>query len=86
MSSDELFEQWATDFYEWLGLVSLESPRVLQADSIDPFLSRYRVPQAQEQDENRVTNMISLTWRGLIPRAWIRELLIQLKLDHPHDR
>ncbi|KAK5996616.1 hypothetical protein PT974_01953 [Cladobotryum mycophilum] len=41
----EGLEEIATDIYEWLSLVRLESPRVTANDSIDPYLSRGSYPQ-----------------------------------------
>ncbi|KAH8193722.1 hypothetical protein TruAng_012110 [Truncatella angustata] len=34
-------DEFATEVYEWLSLLRLQSPRVYTGDSIDPFLSRY---------------------------------------------
>ena len=92
--SDDDFRETTIEIYEWLGLVSMGSPRVQAGDTIDPFLSRYAVPVAssssaaaagnKDQDEAdlnavAVTDMVSLTWRGLIRSTWIRLLLILLK-------
>ncbi|KAL7936423.1 ribonuclease P 40kDa subunit domain-containing protein [Trichoderma chlorosporum] len=42
----EALEYSATEMYEWLSLVRLESPRVEEGDTIDPYLSRYSPPEA----------------------------------------
>ncbi len=75
--SNKDFEDWALDTYEWLCLVGIESPRVLQIDSIDPFLCRYQVPN--NDDSNTAVNMIKLTWNGLVPAQWIRALFVELR-------
>ncbi|KAM0449968.1 hypothetical protein ACHAO4_006845 [Trichoderma viride] len=42
----ESLEYSATEMYEWLSLVRLESPRIVTGDTIDPYLSRYSPPEA----------------------------------------
>ncbi|RAH72050.1 ribonuclease P protein subunit p40 [Aspergillus aculeatinus CBS 121060] len=64
-----------TEVSEWLAMVSLGSPRVAAADDVDPYLSRYSVPDA---DEAQPTDLVSLRWRGLIPSKWIVGLLVHL--------
>lgn len=58
---------------EWLGLVSIDSPRIRADDSIDPYLSRYEVPN---REECKVSDLVKVTWRGLVPPAWIIKLLV----------
>ena len=72
---DDDFEDWALEIYEWLSLVALKSPRIVVNDAIDPFLSRYQVPDAVL---GRDSNMVALTWTGLIPASWIMQLFIYL--------
>lgn len=67
------------EIYEWLGLITLQSPRVCSRDSLDPYLSRYRVPQQTSQ-----ANDLSLfRWRGLMEPSWIQRLMILLRLVSP---
>ena len=73
--SHEDFEDWALETYEWLSLIAMESPRVCLEDTIDPFLSRYQVPDG---DPGILSNMTILTWTGLIPNCWVRTLFIHL--------
>ena len=73
--SDAGFEEWALETYEWLSLVAMESPRIISEDNIDPFLSRYQVP---ENNSEKTVNMATLTWTGFIPASWIRLLFIYL--------
>ncbi|BCR82865.1 ribonuclease P protein subunit p40 [Aspergillus chevalieri] len=63
---------------EWLAMVSLESPRVTANDTIDPYLSRYSVPDA---DDANPTNLISLKWHGFINSRWITQLLTALLVE-----
>jgi len=80
-ASSEEFEEWSTETYEYLSLVSLQCPRILAGDSINPFLSRYQVPGGETEEhgeEAKLTNMILLRWRGFIPATWIRSLFVIL--------
>ena len=76
--TDADLEDWALDTYEWLGLVSIQSPRVQASDKIDSYLSRYQVPSG-EDDSATQCNMIKMSWKGFIPISWIRDLFIVLK-------
>ncbi|KAE8152143.1 ribonuclease P 40kDa subunit-domain-containing protein [Aspergillus avenaceus] len=60
---------------EWLAMVSLGSPRVSSTDDIDPYLSRYSVPDASEA---KPADIVSLKWRGLIPPKWVMGLFYHL--------
>lgn len=75
-SSHDQFEQWSLETYEWLSLVAAGSPRVLRGDTVDPFLSRYQVPDA---NDGKSLNLVTLTWVGLIPPGWITALFMVLK-------
>ena len=72
---DDDFKDWALETYEWLSLVALKSPRIVSNDAIDPFLSRYQVPDGES---GNISNMVALTWTGLIPAPWIMQLFISL--------
>lgn len=73
--SNDDFEDWALEIYEWLSLVAMKSPRILSEDTIDPFLSRYQVP---DNDSGKALNTLILTWTGFIPAMWIRHLFVYL--------
>lgn len=64
---------------EWLHLISLESPRVRASDDIDPFLSRYEVPDYGFGRERR--GMVKLRWRGFIPPEFVRELFLVVRRE-----
>ena len=75
-SSHDEFEHWSLETYEWLSLVAGGSPRVLREDTVDPFLSRYQVPDASAE---KSLNLVTLTWVGLVPASWIRTLFVILR-------
>lgn len=72
---NEDVQEYYNALSEWLAMVALESPRVTANDTIDPYLSRYSVPDA---DDSNPTNLISLKWHGFINSRWITQLLITL--------
>ncbi|EFR03702.1 hypothetical protein MGYG_06699 [Nannizzia gypsea CBS 118893] len=63
------------ELQEWLALVSLDSDRIRADDSIDPYLSRYQVPQ---RDECQTLDLVKITWRGLITSSWVMNLLLSV--------
>ena len=73
--SDDSFEDWALEAYEWLSLVAMESPRICSEDAIDPFLSRYQVPDGNSEEK---FDTVTLTWTGFIPATWVRQLYVNL--------
>ena len=74
---DAELEDWALDIYEWLGLITLQSPQVTASDSTDPYLSRYCIPNA-DSERSTPCNMVILSWKAFIPAIWIREFFIAL--------
>jgi ribonuclease P/MRP protein subunit RPP40 len=81
---EELHEMESSmDLLEWLHLVGVDSPRVRQGDRIDEFLSRYRVPDFTNGDEDvNVTvpcNLVRLRWRGFTPPLFIRDVYLLLR-------
>lgn len=60
---------------EWLAMVQLASPRVSAEDDVDPYLSRYAVP---DSGPTTTTELISLKWHGLIPSSWTMQLFLVL--------
>ncbi|KAL1988258.1 hypothetical protein VTN96DRAFT_233 [Rasamsonia emersonii] len=85
LETEEDIRDYCNDISEWLALVSLDSPRVSANDNIDPYLSRYAVPQ---QDLAKSSATVSLKWHGLIPSQWIIHLFISILreriLREPH--
>lgn len=64
-------QEYCGNLAEWLALVQMGSPRV-QEDDIDPYLSRYAVPDAEQTP----ADLVSLKWRGLISSQWVTELFL----------
>ncbi|KAJ5632608.1 hypothetical protein N7490_008947 [Penicillium lividum] len=62
-------------FSEWIALVQMRSPRVSAGDDVDPYLSRYNVP---DLDKASTSELISLKWHGLISPKWILHLFSSL--------
>ena len=81
LQTEHNFEQWTLQLYEWLSLVSIHSPRICPDDKIDPFLSRYQVPENGTSGDS--VSLTTLTWKGLIPATWVRNLMIELRYAAP---
>lgn len=73
--SEEDLQECCGSLSEWIAMVQMNSPRILGKDDIDPYLSRYAVPNA---DESRVSHLMSLKWHGLISSRWVMELFLNL--------
>lgn len=76
LNSRDNLEDWAVGTLEWLSLVAMQSPRVMSADIIDTYLSRYQVPEGGADNS---CPMVIISWKGLLPAVWIRSLFIELK-------
>ncbi|KAK3379235.1 ribonuclease P 40kDa subunit-domain-containing protein [Lasiosphaeria ovina] len=70
----EDFESFATEIYEWLSLVRLQSPRIQLGDQIDPYLCRYQIPGPSEQG----SKICKISWQGFISPSWAREILVDV--------
>ena len=72
-------EEEALDILEWLGMLTLRSPRINSGDDIDPYLSRYAVPNSRNPDDSGAAavagNMVSVRWHGFIPATWIKKVV-----------
>ncbi|KAJ5476440.1 hypothetical protein N7475_002169 [Penicillium sp. IBT 31633x] len=73
--SEEDLQEYCGSLSEWIAMVQMNSPRISEEDDVDPYLSRYAVPDA---DESRVSNSMSLKWHGLISSRWVMELFLNL--------
>lgn len=77
----EQLPEFASDIYEWLSLLRLQSPRLSSADSVDPYLSRYQPPG--EPGRCPVSRLCTVAWDGLLPPTFARKLLVQAILALP---
>ncbi|EAW24918.1 ribonuclease P protein subunit p40 [Aspergillus fischeri NRRL 181] len=74
-SSENILKEDSQNLSEWLAMVALGSPRVSKDDDIDPYLSRYSVP---DDGPVRSVDLVSLTWHGFVPASWILDLFITM--------
>ncbi|KAK4126031.1 hypothetical protein N657DRAFT_567596 [Parathielavia appendiculata] len=72
-SGKDDFEDFSTGLYEWLSLVRLQSPRIEVGDKIDPYLSRYQVPEARTESK-----ICKISWQGFLAPCWSRQTLINI--------
>ena len=69
----ELDEEEWWELVEWVDLVALGSPRVMENDKVDSYISRYSVP------EPTVTrNLKVMKWEGLMSSEWLTRLLTEV--------
>jgi ribonucleases P/MRP protein subunit RPP40 len=73
---EDSFADFSVELYEWISLLSLESPRVDPNDSIDPFLSRYAPPIAKDQNLD-VTKLVKISWHGFAASCWAHKIFVQ---------
>lgn len=69
--SDAFNAEASYELIEWLGLVVLQSPRVLHGDQIDPYLSRYAAPEGSTE----IGSLRIIEWQGLISARWLMRML-----------
>ncbi|KAI1467678.1 ribonuclease P 40kDa subunit-domain-containing protein [Daldinia caldariorum] len=74
-------DEFATDLYEWLSLVRLDSPRINVDDKIDPYLSSYAVPG--DLDDLSEGKLCRISWQGFVPPRWTRQTLVDVILALP---
>lgn len=69
-------DEFATDIYEWLSLIRLDSPRVNGDDKVDPYLSGYAVPGDPEDVQKG--KLCRISWQGFIPPKWTQHTLVDV--------
>jgi ribonucleases P/MRP protein subunit RPP40 len=74
-STQEHLHEYCLELSEWLALVSIQSRRISSSDSVDPYISRYQVPQRKEATAESV---ITVKWHGFLSPLWILQLFISL--------
>ena len=78
-NSAQDFDEHVADIFEWLSLLSLESPRILSADTIDPYLSRYEVPGSDAgQSDNDCPSPMARVYPGALGHRPLAELAVSL--------
>ncbi|TDZ20951.1 Uncharacterized protein Cob_v006208 [Colletotrichum orbiculare MAFF 240422] len=74
-------EEFATETYEWLSLIRLQSPRVQAGDNVDPYLSRYQTPGGPDTPSQ--AKVCKITWQGFFTSNWVRSVLINALVALP---
>lgn len=72
---------FATEIYEWLSFIRLQSPRISSTGNIDPYLSRYQVPGVSGQQT--ASKLCTVTWEGFFSTHFARQLLVDNILALP---
>jgi len=75
----ESFTDFSVSLYEWLSLISLQSPRLEIEDNIDPFLSRYAAPKANQPD-SQTEQLVMITWEGFVSASWVHNAFMKVLL------
>lgn len=82
-TSDLCDPEYGAEVLEWLGMVSLGSPRINAADDIDSFLSRYEVPMPYRTEgapeDPAVGGVVRLKWRGIVPPIFLLKLWMMVR-------
>ncbi|CRG84876.1 hypothetical protein PISL3812_02056 [Talaromyces islandicus] len=78
LASQTDVEDYCNDLSEWLALVSLESPRISVGDDIDPYLSRYSLPQSEPERPQPSSTLVTLRWHGAMTANWVTQLFLSL--------
>jgi ribonuclease P/MRP protein subunit RPP40 len=73
--NQEQLHEYCIGISEWLALKSINSPRIASTDSVDPYISRYEVP---DRDLANKVSVVSLKWHGFLTSIWILQLFIAL--------
>ncbi|KAF8497679.1 hypothetical protein JB92DRAFT_2987006 [Gautieria morchelliformis] len=69
ISSDDVHEDLA-EFFEWVGLASLGSQRLLVGDSVNPYAASYEPPLGSS-----VAKIFHLRWSGFLSPAFVHCIL-----------
>lgn len=67
-------DEHASDVYEWLSLIRLESQRIASDDNIDSYISSYVVPE--HSGEAQAATVSKISWQGFLSPAWARKLMV----------
>ncbi|MCJ1329246.1 hypothetical protein MMC10_005925 [Thelotrema lepadinum] len=62
-------DESALDILEFLGLLTLSSPRIEADDDVDPYLCR---SSTLDQESATSQDIVILRWRGFISESWVR--------------
>jgi len=77
LTERDTFSDFSVTLYEWLSLISLESPRLDVNDNNDTFLSRYTPPSSNQLD-SQAKQVIRITWEGFFPASWVYDTFVKI--------
>jgi ribonuclease P/MRP protein subunit RPP40 len=74
---DALYQE---QLLEWIGLALINSPRILEADNVDPYLCRYEFPDAYSEGNSpkSVHDIVHVQWRGLVAPNFASAILSEV--------
>jgi ribonuclease P/MRP protein subunit RPP40 len=72
---DQLYEE---QLLEWLGLVTLSSPRISECENIDRYLCKYALPEAFEDESKKPQSLVHIRWHGFASNIFIRHIWLIL--------
>ena len=76
-------KEYAAQLEEWLGLVSLHSPRLSSSDSVDAYLSRYQVPSLtglpDDSNDSSTEELVTLRYHGFLHFTIMTELIMAVR-------
>lgn len=78
--SDPIYEE---ELLEWIGLATIDSPRIARKDDIDRFLCRYDLPEAFSQEHQAAAipqNLVHLSWHGFASAKFVRDIWLVAKV------
>lgn len=79
----------AEDLLEYLSLITLNSPRIYADDSVDPYLSRYRVPDPFPGVEDgaavEARDLVSLNWKGFASPKFLMKIWMLARKERKED-
>lgn len=73
--SDEDQEE-STELLEWLSLAMIDSPRIRESDTIDPYLCRYQVPSSGSGEPAKPADLVAYKWHGFMPTDFATKILL----------
>lgn len=77
--TDPVYEE---ELLEWIGLATMDSPRINRKDDIDRFLCRYNLPEAFSEEDRADAipqNLVHLRWHGFASAKFVRDIFLLVK-------
>lgn len=77
--ADPIYEE---ELLEWIGLATMDSPRITLKDDIDRFLCRYDLPEAFSEEDRADAmpqNLAHLRWHGFASAKFVRDIWLVVR-------